>query len=324
LNLKKCIVCNFLALSTQEAPPLVPRLANDRCHIKWTQLTDLPESMFKAFVAVQDKKVYVAGGLSPNDNAMHKVYVYDVNNNYWGHLPPSGQYRGVPHIIGGRLTIIGGHLSSNGLVTNKVSTFDKASQTWISYYPDLLSVRDRPGVVTYLEHVITAGGFKGDRYDDYCDDIEVLHWTENTQWIKVSTKLPEPMGCFMPIISSDHYVIASNRYVYTVPVSCIVKTSNSKWVTIGTPKSKVLIPSSSPPVVVGGKDGSQTKSDIQMYDEKSKSWRKIASLSSARAYPAIAVISTNTIIVIGGCTKTKSYTSCRQSSLTTVELGQIQ
>jgi len=307
-------------VSTQEAPPLFPQRASGRCHIKWSQLADLPEPMYYASVAVQDKKVYVAGGLSPNDNANHKVYVYDVNDNYWGHLPPSGQYRGVPHIIGDKLTIIGGFLSVNDIITNKVSTFQEASQTWISYYPDLLSARDRPGVVTHLDHVIVAGGYDhGDR-----NDIEVLQWTENTQWIKVSTNLPKPMSCFTPIISGDHYVIASNIYAYTVPVSCITKTSNSKWVTIGTPKSKALIPSSSPPVVVGGEDGSRTKSDIQMYNEKSKSWRKIALLSSARAYPAIAVISTNTIIVIGGCTKIGLYDTCVQSSLTTVELGQIQ
>jgi len=43
----------------------------------------------------------------------------------------------IPHIIGGKLTVIGGLLSATDSPTNKVSTFDETSQTWSSYYPDL-------------------------------------------------------------------------------------------------------------------------------------------------------------------------------------------
>ena len=43
-------------------------------------------------------------------------------------------------------------------LTNKVSTFNHAKQSWVSYYPNLLSVRNRPGIVTHLEYVIVAGG----------------------------------------------------------------------------------------------------------------------------------------------------------------------
>ena len=67
-------------------------------------------------------------------------------------------YYGIPHVIGDRLAIIGGCLSATEKVTNRVSTFDEDSQTWRSYYPDLLSIRGIPGVVSHLEHVIVAGG----------------------------------------------------------------------------------------------------------------------------------------------------------------------
>jgi len=39
--------------------------------------------MFDAYVTVQDKKVYVAGGFSPVDDAHDQVYVYDVNTDHW-------------------------------------------------------------------------------------------------------------------------------------------------------------------------------------------------------------------------------------------------
>ena len=109
------------------------------------------------------------------------------------------------HIIGGRLTIIGVRLSAIKQRTNKVSTFDEASQTWISYYPDMLSVRSKPGVVTHGEYVIVAGG-AGENIELVHDDIEILKWP---QWRKVSAKLPAPMyDILLPV--SDGYIIILN------------------------------------------------------------------------------------------------------------------
>ena len=94
----------------------------------------------------------------------------DTNTDQWGQLPPSGHYYGIPHIIGGKLVIIGGRLSATNKRTNKVSTFDKDSQTWTSYYPDLLSVRSQPGVVS---HLIVAGDSGGTRSTSEDDDTTV-------------------------------------------------------------------------------------------------------------------------------------------------------
>ena len=44
-------------------------------------------------------------------------------------------------ILSDLANFIGGRLSATKKKTNKVSTFDADSQTWTSYYPDLLSVR---------------------------------------------------------------------------------------------------------------------------------------------------------------------------------------
>ena len=159
-------------------------------------MADLPVPLVHASVAVQHHKIYVTGESAVED-AAHQVYVYDINYNQWDRLPPSGHYYGIPHIIGGKLAIIGGRLSATKKRTNKVSTFDEDSQTWTSYYPDLLSVRSAPGVVSHLEHVIVAGGVRPIAKDDDTpvaqDDIEILNWIENSHWRKVSIKLPVPM-----------------------------------------------------------------------------------------------------------------------------------
>ena len=325
-------------LSTQDAPPLVPALTSGRYHIKWTQLADLPVPLHSARSAVQHHKIYVTGD-SPVKDAIDQVYVYDINTDQWGQLPPLGQYYGISHIIGGKLVIIGGRLSATKKITNKVSTFDEDSQTWTSYYPDLLSVRSRPGVVSHLEHVIVAGGGLDDDTDH--DDIEVLNWIENSFWRKLSIKLPVPIYGFTPTISDDHLLIVgggnitSSKSAYKIPVANILASIDqqhnsdtpTKWteLTAADHWYTALVPSSSPPVVVGGLETATIPTvDIKMYNNSNKSWKKIGSLSSARSAAAIAAVYNNAIIIIGGCTKADTVANRQSSSLTVVELGQAE
>ena len=331
-------------LSTQEAPPLMPAFTSGRYHIKWTQLADLPAPLYAVYVAVQRHKIYVTGGDSPVEDAIHQVYVYDINTDQWGQFPPSGHYYGIPHIIGGKLVIIGGRLSATKKITNKVSTFDEDSQTWTSYYPDLLSVRSRPGVISHLEHVIVAGGGLDDDSDH--DDIEVLKWTENSHWRIVSIKLPVPMYAFTPIVSDNHLLIVGHygtdklcyTSAYKIPVPTITLSVDqqhnsdtlTKWtkLTAADHWDTTLVPSSSPPVVVRGRDhsdkGRTSTADIKMYDISNKSWRKIGTLSSARCHVAVAAVYNNAIIIIGGCTKVDTTSNAKSSSVTVVELGQAE
>ena len=321
----------------------MPALTSGRYHIKWTRLADLPVPLYASYAAIQHHKIYVTVGISPVNNAYDQVYEYNINTDQWGQLPPSGQYCGIPHIIGGRLAIIGGCLSATKKRTNKVSTFDEDSQTWTSYYPDLLSVRSKPGVVSHLEHVIVAGGDKGNYADERVtqDDIEVLNWIENSHWRKVSIKLPVPMYSFTPTISDDHLLIVGysytngvNKNAYKIPVANITASIDqqhnsdppTKWteLTAADHWATALVPSSSPPVVVGGKNttGTIPTADIKM--NSNKSWKKIGSLSSARCRVAVAAVYNNAIVVIGGCTNGDNLANAKSSSLTVVELGQAE
>ena len=318
-----------------------------RYHIKWKQLADLPVPLCYPYVAVQCCKIYVTSDVSPVEGVAHQVYVYDINTDQWGQLPPSGHFKGIPHIIGGKLVIIGGRLSATKKMTNKVSTFDEDSQTWTSYYPDLLSVRSKPGVVSHLEHVIVAGGGrpkgKDDDTSEIQDDIEVLNWVKNAHWKKVSIKLPVPMYAFKPIVSDDHLLIVgyngANMKGYNgvskVPVATITASVDqqrnsdtpTKWTKLNATDhwGTAPVPSSSPPVVVGGdNEDYQPTADIKMYDNSNKSWKKIGSLSSARSCVAVAAVYNNAIIIIGGCTKGVSQADAISSSVTVVELGQTE
>ena len=323
----------------------MPALTSGRYHIKWTQLADLPVPLFQVYAAVHHHNVYVTGdGAVKADR--HQVYVYNINTDQWGQLPPSGHYYGIPHIIGGRLAIIGGCLSATKKMTNKVSTFDEDSQNWTSYYPDLLLVRSKPGIVSHLEHVIVAGGARPTAKDDDTpvaqDDIEVLNWIENSHWRKVSIKLPVPMYSFTPTISDGDLLIVGYtsadvkcKNVYKIPFTNIMASidqrrtysirTSTKWteLTAADHYFTALVPSSSPSVVVGGHDKIPT-ADINIYDNPNKSWKKIGSLSFARSIVAVAAVYDNAIVVIGGCTDGDGSANRELSSLTVVELGQAE
>ena len=325
----------------------MPALTTGRYHIKWTQLADLPAPLYGACVAVQNHKIYVTG-FSPVADAVHQVYVYNINTDQWGQLPPSGHHYGTSYIIGEKIVIIGGCLSINNKMTNKVSTFDEHSKTWTSYYPDLLSVRIYPGIVSHLEHVIVAGGGRPTAEDDNTpiaqDDIEVFNWTENSHWRKVSIKLPVPMWCFTPTVSDDNLLIMGyggadikpHNGAYKIPVANITASIDqqhnsdapTKWteLTAADHWCTALYPNSFPPVVVGGRDktGSISTADIKMYDNSNKSWKKIGSLSFARSTVAVAAVYNNAIIIIGGCTKADTIANTKSSSMTVVELGQAE
>ena len=237
-------------------------------------------------------------------------------------------------------------------MTNKVSTFDEDSQTWTSYYPDMLSVRSKPGVVSHLEHVIVAGGGRPTSEDDDTpviqDDIEVLNWIENSHWRKVLIKLPVPMHNLTHTTYDDHLLIvgystsnARYRGSYSIPLADITASIDQqcnpdkymKWTNLSATDddhywaTPAPMASSSPPVLYGGYDTDFISTlVIKMYDNSDKSWKKIGSLSSARSRVAVAAVDDNAIIIIGGYTL-KGNTiknNAKPSSLMLVELGQAE
>ena len=94
----------------QDTPPLLPTLTSSKYHIRWTRLADLPAPVryieYTLLYKVE-RFIYVTGGNSPVEDAAHQVYVYDIDNDRWGQLPTPDHYLAVPHIIGGKLTLIG-------------------------------------------------------------------------------------------------------------------------------------------------------------------------------------------------------------------------
>jgi len=129
----------------------------------------------------------------------------------------------------------------------------------------------------------------------------------------------------MVLTVSDGYLLFVEYYVgvskisrggYKMPIADITSPvkQHTSWTKL-VPTSHadvVLVSNSSSPVVIGGHWWSQgttsnrlkkydATANIEMYDDSSRSWNKIDSLSFARTGAAVAAIGNNAIVVIGGC-----------------------
>jgi len=303
--------------------------------MKWTRLADIPDPLYAARVAKQDEKLYVTGHCSPVENVRDNVYAYDFTTDQWKKLPPPGHYYGTPHIIGGKLTVIGGCQTGTHVRTNRIATFDDSTGKWISLYHHMNYPRSKPGVVTHLEYVIVAGGAGGDSItqDIVRNDIEIFNWVENSSWRMLKTPLPLQMVCLpMCIFESNLFIVSCSNDrklplddVYKIPVADLLSPTKSPeaWTKLTNIHYDTTLVSDlcSFPMAVGGHTSdSIPTTHIKIYDTNTYSWRTIGSLSKARTSAAATAIDENTIIVVGGC----SQAANTKSALVSVELGQVE
>ena len=317
---------------------MISALQGGKHQIKWRHCANLMHPVYAASIATDNQYVYVMGD-SVDKKALNLVFVYTIVADSWSQLPQSDHCWGVLQMVGDKLTIFGGIDNYTNKRTNRVSTFDKSTQSWSCFYPDMIDIRYRPGVATYLEYVIVAGGSKDGTIVH--NDIEVLNWQQRVQWTKSSVSLPVPMWAFSPIISDKEMYIVGytgvdnkpHRGAYKIPVTSITsfleqkQQETNKWINLPATYYYYtsLVAGSSPPVFIGGEDRQGVmSSNISIYDSFSNSWRYVDSLSNPRAGVAVTIIGDHSIIVVGGYTKSGSSTAAKLSSLPLVEIGQAE
>ena len=278
----------------------------------------------------------MAGG-APDDDTYDYVYVYDINNNQWDRLPPPGQCKGILQIINSKLTVIGGRDNTTKKITNKVTTYNNNS--WSNEYPNLLKARLKPGVLTHLDYVIVAGGALDD--NTYGDDIELLEYRQSSHWVIARIKLPEAMWNPSLTISNDTlYIVGYGRATgttnttYEVSVDMVTSLAaqlasnqTAHWTKLppASHYNTAIIPNCSPPVIIGGDNTQDVPTvDIRVLDVPNNSWKKIASLTTARVSTAVVPINHDSILVIGGYTGGSGVEEAKAHSISRVEKGSVR
>ena len=322
----------------QVLPTLGEALESGDYEISWTRCADLPAPMYEASLAIDNQNVYVAAGCAPNVAVYQKIFCYDIVSDRWSQLSSPEHALGVLCMVDGKLNLFGGN-NVNNTATNKVSTYNSDTKRWIRYFPNMLEVRIKPGVVVYLEHIIVAGGARDKTH--FHDNIEILNWQQTPhQWTQVVITLPVPMWTVSLTVSSNKLLIAGytqvkgrSASVYQLPVMSLLEEPlymnqmpKHSWAKLcSTPHhDAALVPHSNPPVIVGGNFRGNPTSDISVYSALENCWRNRAFLTSPRINVAVATIYTDTIIVIGGHTIGANAKAAMESSLVTVEMGKVE
>ena len=293
----------------------------------------MPAHMFWGYAVVSNEtEVYVTGGNSHNGVYIENVYKFSMLLNRWDKLPSVGLEHCVPIILDKKLSLIGGRRPGNKIIVNTVTTYDDG---WISKYPDMIQIRYRPAVVTFGNNVIVLGGRIKHR-STMTDSIEVLN-IEERRWIKLATCLPKKMYDMQATVSRDYvwivgYDDGSNRSnkVYSIAVRDLISNPELKH-TFKTIRHDTLyykmsvVPNSDPLVVLGGDDWrNRPTAAVIVFDPKTESWNEVASLSSPRAYSTVARVGECGLLIIGGCTETKSDRASNSTCLKTIELYYIE
>ena len=314
--------------------------------------------MHSAYVVRLDDCLYVTGGVcscekvdlhtcSPvagreeqcNVNASSCVFKFSLFHSTWNVLPLAKHKLAVPHIVCGKLVLFGGRDLSTNTITNQVSTYDTKSETLSYHYPNLRECRCFPAVVSWGDYVIVAGGRKR---DGLLNDVEVLNTTED-HWTKLHVSLPRGMFSLSATVSNDILYLArtlggfrpsTSQKAYSMPIKDVISqsqdnqplTPNRSWNSLtDTPYiNATIVPHAYPPIMVGGSDSQgNTVEDILCYDLESKSWKKVGSLFSKLAYTAVTTISSHAVVVLGGCSNSKTNECCKTSAMDTVQLGYV-
>jgi len=305
--------------------------------------------MHSAYAVRLGDCLYVTGGVcssdkpdvdslrQPTSELREKVdsYVFELNLflGIWAPLHLAKHKSAVPHVVGGKLVLFGGLDLSTNTATNRVSTYDTKTDSWTNHYPDLKECRCFPAVVSWGEYVIVAGGKQR-------DDIEVMH-TMECQWSKIKISLPRKMFSLSATVSDDILYLtktlgsfppSTSKQTYTIPIRALLnqpqnyESPNTNWSSLPDVPfiNATIVPNAHPPMIVGGSDPQgNTVNAIMLYDAESRLWKQITTTSYRRANSAVINLSNHAIIVLGGCTESKTKDTCKSSAMNYVELGYV-
>ena len=257
----------------------------------------MPETMMCPRSVVVDGVVYVTAG-----NGSHDIHKCDLETQQWTTLP---QYQYSDFSIGNvnnQLTCVGGGDQSTKKISNAVAVYSTSQRRWEQRYPPMKTPRRYPGVFTYHQHLVVAGGRDA---SGNLDIVEVLN-TSTHQWF-TTTPLPET-GSRMSytIIHDTVYLLHGKlgRSVLSVSLPALTQTASppAQWRTLtSTPlRYSTAVAVRGNLLAVGGRDRKERSSAIHMYDQEKNVWNKVEDLPTEREDCTCCRLPSGKIFTAGG------------------------
>ena len=284
----------------------------DACTMTWKKGGNAPCRMSRSNDAVvSENTAYFRSATSD------LIYSYDnTGEGKWHQLYKCLNQSCSLAIVNRLLTAIGG--CHKYQYSSKLFSFE--DQKWIEMFPPMLTGRKWATTLNTDEVLIVAGGTG--RGETVLSTVEVFK-LESYQWVSVAD-LPFPMKFASAAFCGDHIFILSGsdkdgnpvKSVYMSPLSTLL-SSHSTAFHVTDDREYVWTKAASLPVTcstavsfhnhllaLGGEDSTNIlpSSAIHLYDPNSDSWEVIGHMSTARSSCLAAVLSENTLMVVGGIT----------------------
>ena len=239
-----------------------------------------------------------------------EVCSYNVSSKKWSKLLEYSYYYSSLAVVNGQLTAIGGckALGNKDTYTNKLLCLPGYEEI----FPAMPTKRRNTTVVTSKEHLIVAGGIIG--VFNGLHTVEVMD-IKTLVWSTVAS-LPHPYSFASGTICGDQlYMLGgadgkgNTKSVLTCSLTELLQSSSSSiWhraADIPAYRSTCAAVNGVLLAVGGCDKGDKPSSAIHKYNSTADSWNLISNMPTARYYTLVAVLPTNEMMVVGGCTKMK-------------------
>ena len=204
------------------------------------------------------------------------------------------------------MTTIGGHRDDKDCATNDLLCLPDNSLGLLTPLPPMPTARVRPAAVSTPTHLIVAGG-KTKLFGAPLSAVEMLEFN-TLQWFACSCS-PIPLACPNSTLCGGHIYLSQNKAIFSCGIQELVASasiSRSEGRSLWTQLNNIPVPYSASlttlrdhVVAIGGTDNESTGA-IHCYDRTTNSWKIIGEIPTKRFDTLVAVLPTNTLIVVGG------------------------
>ena len=214
-----------------------------------------------------------------------------------------------------------GGMNDDYSATNEVFIYDERSRKWKQTIPPMPTARHFAGVLSLQSALVVAGGQTS---TEYIDAVEIFK-ADTPQWYRTNPLLTACHNISLVVIGNTCYSLGGynsqylNQALYAsvddllhnaVPAKQTTHSGSSAniqsvWKTLANtptygPAAAMLAGNL---LAIGGKEtskGGADKKEVYMFSPSTNSWIYISDLPEPRCVPAVAVLSSTEILVIGG------------------------
>lgn len=262
-----------------------------------------PRYDFK-LVPLRDGRLLVAGGRGADKSELSEAEIYEPSSGRWTRTGALAQGRSNADAVAlpdGRVLIAGGHQSGRSLRTTEI--YDPDSGVWTPG-PAMRHARQASFLAALRDgRVLAAGG--GQVVDTFLAEAELLD-AGAARW-SPTDPLPSPRGYHLFFTLADGRVLVAGGVVdptNRVPDdSAIFDPASGTWSRVAPALPATLGYAAwlgGKPAIVGGHQGGAALRLLQVYEEKTGSWRPLAPLAHPRLYSSLTTLSDGRLLIAGG------------------------